>query len=129
MIPSSIKGIGGCPYDHADMQDLNIATGTFNIILDQILYTDPGGGANPTNMRARPIRRRERQHDQTDRPRRKNLAAAGTHGLSHPAGAVNRGAAEGSWLDLVAHPENEYSAAFSMPNMLSKEAVKPMPRP
>ena len=37
---------------------------------------------------------------------------------------VNRGAAEGSWLDLVAHPENEYSAAFSMPNMLSKEAVE-----
>ena len=37
------------------------------------------------------LRRRERQHDQTDRPRRKNLAAAGTHGLGHPAGAREPG--------------------------------------
>ena len=125
MIPSSIKGIGGCPYDHADMQDLNIATGTFNIILDQILYTDPGGGREPYEYAGKTYYADVngsmiKQIDQ-------DVKISQQMGLMVSAillVPVNRGAAEGSWLDLVAHPENEYSAAFSMPNMLSKEAVE-----
>ena len=125
MIPSSIKGIGACPYDHADMQDLNIATGTFNIILDQILYTDPGGGREPYEYAGKTYYAdvngsmiKQIDHD---------VKISQQLGLMVSAillVPVNRGAAEGSWLDLVAHPENEYSAAFSMPNMLSKEAVE-----
>ena len=124
-IPSSIKGIGGCPYDHQDMTDLNISSGNFNIILDQILYTDPGNGREPyeyagktwyADVNGSMIR-------QID----KDVKISQEMGLMVSAILlipVNKGAAEGSWLDLVAHPENEFSAAFSMPDMLSRDAVE-----
>ncbi len=124
-VPSSIKGIGGCPFDHSDMVDLNIGGANFNIILDQILYTEPGGGRVPYTYAGKTYYAdvngsmiKQIDHD---------VKIAQQMGLLTSAillVPINRGAAADSWLGLVAHPENEYSAAFSMPNMLSKEAVE-----
>lgn len=125
MVPASIKGIGGCPYDHEDMILLGVGGGNFNIILDQILFTDPGGGRQPYEYAGKTYYAdvnggMVKQIDKDVKIcQQKNLMVSAI--LLLP---VNRGAAEGTWIDLVAHPENEMSAAFAMPNMLSKEAVE-----
>ena len=36
--PRSIKGLGGCPFDSPDMQELGIASVTLNIVLNDIIY-------------------------------------------------------------------------------------------
>lgn len=124
-VPETRKGIGGCPYDHSDMIDLGVKGGNFNIILDHILFTEPGGGRQPYEYAGKTYYADVnggmiRQID-NDVKKSQEMGLMVSAILLLP---VNRGADEGSWLQLVAHPENEYSAAFSMPNMLSKEAVE-----
>ena len=41
--PRSIKGLGGCPFDSPDMQELGIASVTLNIVLNDIIYAEPPG--------------------------------------------------------------------------------------
>jgi hypothetical protein len=125
MIPASLKGIGGCPYDHEDIETLNIATGTFNIILDQILYTSPAAGRIPYEYAGKTwyadVNGGAIQQIDKDVKKAQELDIMLSAILLIP---VNRGAETGSWLDRVAHPENELSAAFAMPDMLSKDAVE-----
>ena len=42
--PRSIKGLGGCPFDSPDIQDLGIASVTLNIVLNDIIYAVPAQG-------------------------------------------------------------------------------------
>ena len=42
--PRSIKGLGGCPFDSPDMQELGIASVTLNIVLNDIIYAEPAPG-------------------------------------------------------------------------------------
>jgi len=122
MIPASLKGIGGCPYDHEDIETLNIATGTFNIILDQILYTSPAAGRIPYEYAGKTwyadVNGGAIQQIDKDVKKAQELEIMLSAILLIP---INRGAEAGSWL---AHPENKLSAAFAMPNMLSKDAVE-----
>ncbi len=125
MDPASLKGIGGCPYDHDDMKTLKIATGTFNIILDQILYTSPKAGSIPYVYAGKTwyadVNGSAIQQIDRDVKKSQQLGIMLSAILLIP---VNKGAEAGSWLDLAAHPENELSAAFAMPDMLSKDAVE-----
>lgn len=123
-IPNSIKGIGGCPFDHEDMTTLGVTNATFNIILDQILTTTPTAGCETYEYAGKTYYAdingsaiKQIDHDVKEAQRHDLMVSAI---LLIP---VNRGSS-GSWLSLVAHPETEKSAAYSMPNMLSKEAVE-----
>ncbi|MDR1666868.1 MAG: DUF5722 domain-containing protein [Bacteroidales bacterium] len=125
-IPASLKGIGGCPMDHADMDELGIASVTFNIILDAILYKDPGQGRTPYNYAGKTWYA---------------AVGAGSHvnnidndvRIAREKGwmtsailliPVNRQGSKYSWLAQAAHPETEMSAAFSMPNFTAREGAE-----
>ncbi|MDR2704602.1 MAG: DUF5722 domain-containing protein [Planctomycetaceae bacterium] len=121
MIPRTLKGIGGCPMNHRDMIDLDIASVTFNILLDRILYTEAGSGRIPYTYAGKTYYADINNHlKEIDR----DMAIAGERGwmvsviLLIP---VNRSGNKNSWLGLAAHPETEGNAAFSMPNFTSRE--------
>ncbi|MDR1156362.1 MAG: DUF5722 domain-containing protein [Bacteroidales bacterium] len=125
-IPASLKGIGGCPMDHPDMDELGIASVTFNIILDAILYRDPGQGRTPWNYAGKTwyaaVGAGSHVND-IDRDvriaREKGWMVSAI--LLIP---VNRQGSKNSWLAQAAHPETEMSAAFSMPNFTAREGAE-----
>jgi hypothetical protein len=118
--PHSLKGIGGCPFDHQDMQDLNISSVTLNIILDHILFTEPGANrvqykyagkiwyADMNNVRS---------YDN-------QMLLASKNGWMVSAIIllpVVKNDQQGTWLKQAAHPDADFSAAFSLPNFTTKE--------
>ena len=40
--PRSVKGIGGCPFTHPDMETLGISSVTLNIVLNSVIGSEPG---------------------------------------------------------------------------------------
>lgn len=123
-IPRSLKGIGGCPLDHQDMDDLGISSVTFNILLDQILYTQAGSGRIPYTYAGKTWYADLNGHL---KGLDKDIKIAQQKGWMVSAILlipVNRSGEKSTWLGKVAHPETEMSAAFSMPNLLSKEGAE-----
>ncbi len=125
IIPRTLKGIGGCPPDHQDLIDLGIASVTFNILLDQVLYTENGAGRIPYTYAGKTwyadVQGEHLKGIDKDMKiaQQKNWMVSAI--LLIP---VNRSGDKKSWLGLAAHPETQPSAAFSMPNFTTKEGAE-----
>lgn len=121
--PTSLKGMGGCPFNHPDMQELGIASVTFNILLDRILFTDNAPGRTKYEYAGKTwyVDENPESHlkaiDKDMRIAFKNNWMVSAILLI----PVNKEGQQNSWLAKVSHPEAEYSAAFAMPNLSSKE--------
>lgn len=124
MVPHSLKGIGGCAFDHPDMQELGIASVTFNILLEHILFSEDGTGRIPYHYAGKTwYADLEGALKGIDR----DVKIAQENGWMVSAILlipVNRTGEKDSWVGKVAHPEALMSAAFSMPDMSNKEAVE-----
>jgi hypothetical protein len=124
MIPRSLKGLGGCPFDHPDMTELGIASVTFNIILDQILFTEKRPGSIPCTSAGKTwYADVEGALKDIDR----NVKIAQEKGWMVSAILlipVNRSGEKQSWLGQAAHPEALMSAAFAMPDLAAREGVE-----
>ena len=124
MAPRSLKGIGGCPFDHPDMKELGIASVTFNILLDGILFSEDGPGRIPYHYAGKTwyadLEGALKGIDRDVKIAQENNWMVSAILLI----PVNRTGEKDSWLGKVAHPEALMSAAFSLPNMADKEAVE-----
>lgn len=124
MIPRSLKGIGGCPFDHPDMKELGIASVTFNILLDRILFLEDAPGRTPYHYAGKTwYVDMEGELKGIDR----DMKIAQENGWMVSAILlipVNRAVEKDSWTRRVAHSEALTSGAFAMPNMTDKEAVE-----
>lgn len=123
-IPHSLKGLGGCPFEHPDMDELGIASVTFNILLDRILYTEQKQGFQPYKYAGKTW------YVDTEGTLKNidgDVKIAQRKGWMVSAILllpVNRNGETDTWLAQAAHPEAEMSAAFSMPNLLDKEGAE-----
>lgn len=121
----SLKGIGGCPFDHEDMKLLGVGGANFNVLLDQILFTEPAAGRTAYRYGSRTWYVDE--NCPAIRGMDMNAKIAQENGwlisgiLLLP---VDRSYTPGTWASLANHPECQASAAFAMPNMLSKEGAE-----
>ncbi len=121
----SLKGIGGCPFDHEDMKLLGVGGANFNVLLDQILFTEPAAGRTAYRYGSRTWYVDE--NCPAIRGMDMNTKIAQENGwlisgiLLLP---VDRSYTPGTWASLANHPECQASAAFAMPNMLSKEGAE-----
>ncbi|MDR1864074.1 MAG: DUF5722 domain-containing protein [Bacteroidales bacterium] len=126
IVPASLKGIGGCPLDHQDMTDLGIASVTFNIILDAILYRDNAAGRVAYEYAGKTWYAATGAGSHVDGIDR-DVRIAAQHGWMVSAILlipVNRQGSKFSWLAQAAHPDTEMSAAFSMPNFTTREGAE-----
>lgn len=121
----SLKGIGGCPYDHEDMVLLGVGGGNFNIMLNEILFPDNAPGRTPYQYCGRTW------YVDLDSPAIRtldlNARKAKEHGWLISAILLlplDRDFQPGTWLMEAAHPERQASAAFAMPDMLSRRGVE-----
>ncbi len=121
--PRSLKGIGGCPFEHPDMQELGIASVTLNIILSDLFFMEPGPELEPFEYAGRIWHVNKIRLAEYDRQMR--LAAENGWMVSAiiliPPG---RYAPEGSWHRRVSHPEADPGAAFAMPNFTTREGAE-----
>lgn len=120
--PRTLKGIGGCPMDHTDMKELQIASITFNVLLDQYIYTQKASGRIPYDYAGKTWYIDQEKITLLDREMliawRNNWMTSAI--ILIP---VNKENQKKSWLSMASHPEAEYSAAFSMPNLTTQEGV------
>ncbi len=122
---SSLKGIGGCPFDHEDMVKLGVGGANFNILLNEILFPDPAPGRKPYEYCGRTW-----YVDENSAPIRLldlNARKGKEHGWLVSAILLlplDRDFNEGTWMMEAAHPERESSAAFAMPNILSRTGLE-----
>lgn len=123
-IPRSLKGLGGCPLNHLDMDELGIASVTFNILLDRILYTENRNGFQPYTYAGKTwYVDTEGMLKDIDR----DVKIAQQKGWMVSAILllpINRNNETNTWLAKTVHSEAETSAAFSMPNLLDKEGAE-----
>ncbi len=121
----SLKGIGGCPYDHEDMELLGVGGGNFNILLNEILFPDNAPGRISYTYCGKtwfvdPNCNAIKTLDM-------NVREAKEHGWLISAILLlplDRDFSPVTWMMQAAHPERQPSAAFAMPDMLSREGVE-----
>jgi hypothetical protein len=120
--PRSIKGLGGCPFDSPDMQALGIASVTLNIVLNDIIYSEPAPGRSSYAYGGRTWYVADRYVANYDR----YMRTAADHGwmvsaiiLIQPV----RNAPQGAWVRDAAHPEADPSGMYVMPNFTSRAGV------
>lgn len=121
----SLKGIGGCPFDHEDMNLLGVGGANFNILLNEILFPNPAPERTPYEYCGKIW------YVDVNSPAIKlidlNAKIAKEHGWLISAILLlplDRDFTPGTWMMQAAHPERQGSAAFAMPNMLSKDGVE-----
>ncbi len=120
--PVSRKGIGGCPFDHPDMQELGIASVTFNFILNEIFLPADSTEGRPYEFAGRTWRWNESAVARYDR----KLRIAAENGWMVSAIVLLppiRQAPEGAWIREAAHPHADPGGIFVMPNFTSREGV------
>ncbi len=121
--PKSLKGIGGCPLNHPDMQELGIASVTFNILLNQVLFTENAPDRTPYEYCGRTWYVGSNHLAEID----EQTKIAAENGWMVSAIVLippGRYAPEGSWHRLVSHPDADHGCAFVMPNFSSRESVE-----
>jgi hypothetical protein len=121
----SLKGLGGCPYDNEDMELLGVGGGNFNVMLNEILYTDNKPGRIPYTYCGKTW------YVDPNCPEIKELDLEVSEAKKHHwmiSGILllplDRDFTHGTWTMEAAHPDREASAAFAMPDMLSKKGVE-----
>lgn len=120
--PRSRKGLGGCPFESPDMQELGIASVTLNIVLNEIISTQPASGRSPYDYAGRTWYIDDRIVAGYDR----SMKTAAEHGwmvsaiiLIAPVG----NAPQGAWVRDAAHPDADPSGRFVMPNFTTRAGV------
>ena len=122
---TSLKGIGGGPFDHEDMVELGVGGANFNIMLNEILFPDPAPGRKPYEYCGRTWYVDENSH--AIRLLDLNARKAKEHGWLISAILLlplDRDFTPGTWMMEAAHPERQGSAAFAMPNILSRTGLE-----
>ncbi|MCB1132256.1 MAG: hypothetical protein KDN05_14090 [Verrucomicrobiae bacterium] len=120
--PRSKKGIGGCPFDHSDMQELGIASVTLNFILNELLHAEPGPGRTPYVFAGRTWYADDAAVTRYDR----DMKIAAENGWMVSAIVLLppvRNAPENAWIREAAHPEADPGAGFVLPDFTSKTGV------
>ena len=120
--PRSLKGLGGCPFDHADMQALGIASVTLNLILNDLFADGPGPERTPYQYAGQTRYLNDVAVAGYDR----DMRIAASNGwmvsaivLIRPAGT----APQGAWIREAAHPDADSGGVFVLPNFTSREGV------
>lgn len=123
MRPRSKKGLGGCEFDHEDMDKLGITSVTLNILLNHLLFTTPGQGRTPYTYAGRTWYVNEGVLAGYDRymttAARKKLMVSAIILLPQ-----EREAAAGSWIKVAGHPHAEPVGLYVMPNFTTQEGVQ-----
>lgn len=123
MRPRSKKGLGGCEFDHEDMDKLGITSVTLNILLNHLLFTTPGEGRTPYTYAGRTWYVNEGVLAGYDRymtiAARKKLMVSAIILLPQ-----EREAAAGSWIKVAGHPHAEPVGLYVMPNFTTQEGVQ-----
>lgn len=120
--PGSRKGIGGCPFDHLDMEALGISSVTLNIILNDLFLPDDGSQGPSHEFAGKRWQLNAERVADHDR----QMMTAARHGwmvsaiiLIRPAG----NASKDEWIRQAAHPDADPGGIFVMPNFTSREGV------
>lgn len=117
--PRSRKGIGGCAFDHPDMQALGIAAVTLNIIPNELFSADAGPGKTPYQFAGRTWQVNDDAIARLDR----DMKLAAERGWMVSAIVLLppvRQAPAGAWIREAAHPDADPGAAFVMPNFTTR---------
>jgi len=120
--PASKKGIGGCPFDHPDMDELGIHSVTLNIILNELLHAQAGAGRTPYTFAGRTWHADDQVLARYDR----DMKIAAEKGWMVSAIVLLppvRGAAPDAWIRDAAHPDADPGAAFVLPDFTSARGV------
>ncbi|HET6250003.1 MAG TPA: DUF5722 domain-containing protein [Tepidisphaeraceae bacterium] len=121
--PRSIKGMGGCPFDHPDMEALGISSVTLNIVLNDIIVSQPGRGVTPYTYAGRQWYVRDGVVARLDR----DMKIAAEHQWMVSAIILLRPARNnpaGSWTREAAHPDAQPPAPYAMPNFTSRAGAE-----
>ncbi|WP_265593513.1 DUF5722 domain-containing protein [Verrucomicrobium sp. BvORR034] len=123
MQPRSKKGLGGCEFDHEDMDKLGITSVTLNILLNHLLSPTPGEGKTPYTYAGRTWYVNEGVLAGYDRymtiAARKQLMVSAIILLPQ-----EREAAEGAWIKMAGHPHAEPIGLYVMPNFATQEGAQ-----
>ena len=123
--PRSRKGLGGFPFtsNYTDLEDLGVASGTMNILLNDIIASTPGPGRSPFSYGGRTWYMEDQVVADYDR----NFQAVAKRGLMmsviillQPVGA----APLGSWIRDAAHPDADPGGLYVMPNFTTRAGVE-----
>ena len=121
--PRSRKGLGGCPFDSPDLEELGIASVTLNIVLNDFIFSEPGPNRTPYEYSGRTWYIDGGSIAGYDR----SMKTAAEHGwmvsaivLIRPAG----NAPEGAWVRAAAHPDADPSGIFVMPNFTTRAGTE-----
>ncbi len=121
--PRSIKGLGGCPFDSPDIQELGIASVTLNVVLNDIIHTHPAPARSTYHYAGRDWHIDDGAVAGYDR----YMKTAADRGLMVSAIILlppARGAASDEWIRLAGHPDAEPSGAYVMPNFTTQAGVE-----
>lgn len=123
--PKTKKGLGGCPFDNEDMVNLGIKCANFNILLNQILSTEDGPGMEQFEYCGKTWYAdphcpaiKELDMEVSEAKKHNWMISAILLIPSTPDSDADE------WTRLAAHPDREASAAFAMPNMITREGVE-----
>jgi hypothetical protein len=121
--PRSIKGLGGCPFDSPDMQQLGIASVTLNIVLNDIIYAEFAPGRSAYANAGHTWYIADKNVANYDR----YMRTAADHGwmvsaiiLLQPV----RNAPKNAWVRDAAHPDADPSGIYVMPNFTTRAGVE-----
>ncbi len=120
--PASLKGLGGCPFSHPDMQELQLASVTMNIILNDLFAEGAGAGRTRINFAGEEYFINDAVVASYDREFQ--LAAANNWMVSvivlMPPPRV---APPNAWIRKAAHPEAEPIGLYVLPDFTTRTGV------
>ena len=121
--PASLKGIGGMPFDHPDMQELQISSTAYNIVLNALIENYRHSDFTiPYEYGGHTFYISQSYLGQLDMDLKAIFDADQMLSviilISNP-----KGSPEGSWLKTVGHPDALPSSIFVSPTLDTKEAV------
>lgn len=120
--PASLKGIGGMPFDHPDMEELGIHSLTLNFILNNFFLPPGSPGGTPYEYAGRTWKLNDTIIADYDR---QMLHAAKHDGmvsaiiLITPQGH----APEGSWIHTAGHPHANPPGIYVLPDFTTREGT------
>ncbi len=120
--PSSLKGIGGMPFDHPDMQELGIHSLTLNLILNGFFLHPDADGGTPYEFAGHNWKLNDAAIAACDR----QMLEAARHGcmvsaiiLITPPG----NSPDDSWIRTAGHPDANAPGIYVLPNFTSREGT------
>lgn len=120
--PRSLKGLGGCPFGHPDMQELNLASVTMNIILNDFFADGPGEGRTVYRFAGNTYYLNDATVASYDHELR--IAAANKWMVSMIVlMPPPRAAAPTAWISQAAHPEAAAPGIFVLPDFTTPRGV------